>query len=169
MEDFTRWFVKEQKPTLANISEANYYENRDWVMDLFNKQADTLSNDDLKKIIRLESSMVERARKWEDDAYLERMKVVSFLSKIYPSCVATDEGGCDVVYIESPVGQLSWHIFTEDQKPLFKHLERVDHNPWDGHTTEDKYARMQAFGEVVEKEPTIADKIRNLLRQESPL
>ena len=41
-----------------------------------------------------------------------------------------------VVYIELPTGQVSWHM--------------PEHKlPWDGHTTEDKYARIREFAEGV--------------------
>lgn len=43
-----------------------------------------------------------------------------------------DEDDYPVVYIELPTGQVSWH--------MPEHI-----TPWDGHSTEEKYARCQAF------------------------
>lgn len=38
-----------------------------------------------------------------------------------------------VVYIELPTGQVSWHMPEHGQ-------------PWDGHSTEEKHARIRAYG-----------------------
>ena len=46
-----------------------------------------------------------------------------------------------VVYIETEAGQLSWYIAPGDA-PLFTHARRSDSAVWDGHTTEQKYARL---------------------------
>lgn len=43
-----------------------------------------------------------------------------------------NEPGYVVVYIELPTGQVSWHVPVHDR-------------PWDGHTTEQKYRRIEAF------------------------
>lgn len=42
------------------------------------------------------------------------------------------EPGWPVVYIELPTGQVSWHMPEHEQA-------------WDGHTTEEKYARIAVF------------------------
>lgn len=49
----------------------------------------------------------------------------------------------NVVYIELPEGQVSWHIH-ESELPLFARLPRGT-TPWDGHTTDEKYARIRAY------------------------
>ena len=49
----------------------------------------------------------------------------------------------NVVYVELPTGQCSWHIHDRDL-PLFAFLKRRD-VPWDGHTTADKYKRIDQF------------------------
>jgi hypothetical protein len=51
-----------------------------------------------------------------------------------------DWHGC--VYIETPGGQLSWH-YHDSHSRLFEHLPFVEHHRWDGHTTEEKYARIE--------------------------
>lgn len=45
-----------------------------------------------------------------------------------------------VVYIDTPHGQLSWHLHDNDL-PMFEGLPSY-HTPWDGHTTDEKYERL---------------------------
>ena len=88
----------------------------------------------------------------KDCAYLERDRLVAALSKVWPSRLARhpdeDESWDDdwrwIVFIDLPTGQASWHIH-DDELPMFAHLDRVDGNPWDGHTTDEKYARLAAL------------------------
>lgn len=95
------------------------------------------------------------AQERKDGAYLERNRVVSALSKVFPSGVARtaiegwseDWHGC--VYIDSPAGQLSWH-FHDSQAYLFDHLPPY-RGKWDGHTTEEKYARLAQIGGLAER------------------
>ncbi len=49
----------------------------------------------------------------------------------------------NVVFIQLPTGQLSWHIH-DSELPWFAGLSR-DSRPWDGHTTEQKYQRLLDF------------------------
>ena len=84
-------------------------------------------------------------------AYSERNQLVALLSKLWPSYLAQhpfedkawDPEWRTIVFINAPMGQLSWHLHTSDL-PLFEHLEHGTNN-WDGHTTEEKYARIRAF------------------------
>ena len=46
----------------------------------------------------------------------------------------------NVVFIDLPFGQVSWHIH-DSEMPLFADLPPYD-RPWDGHTTAEKYARL---------------------------
>lgn len=46
----------------------------------------------------------------------------------------------DIIYIETPLGQLSWHIHASECLD-FDFLE-LRENAWDGHTTEIKYVRL---------------------------
>lgn len=82
-------------------------------------------------------------------AYLERNQVVAALAKCFPSGVARtaiegwseDWHGC--VYIDLPTGQASWH-FHDSHAYLFDGLPQYQ-GKWDGHTTEEKYARVTAL------------------------
>ena len=86
----------------------------------------------------------------KDAAYLERNRLVSLLSKVFPSGTRTttiegwseDWHGC--VYIDLPTGQASWH-FHDSQAWLFSHLHPYA-GDYDGHTTDEKYARIEKIG-----------------------
>lgn len=75
--------------------------------------------------------------------YRERAHLVAYLAAVYPSALGIDPDEPDwpVVYIETDAGQLSWHLAPDDL-PLFAHVPRSASAAWDGHTTEQKYARL---------------------------
>lgn len=80
-------------------------------------------------------------------AYRERAHLVALLAALYPSHIGyTDpaEPGWAVVTIETPAGQLSWHIAPGDL-PLFEHVQPTSRisRGWDGHTTDEKYERVR--------------------------
>ena len=89
---------------------------------------------------------VEDMRQRKDVAYEERNRVVAALARLFPSGITkTDIPGWDAewhgcVYIDTPVGQLSWH-FHDSQAHLFDGLPSYE-GKWDGHTTEEKYERL---------------------------
>jgi hypothetical protein len=72
--------------------------------------------------------------------------LVAFLARLYSSGVKRSviEGwepewlGC--VYIDLPTGQASWH-YHDSEAGLFVDLPEYD-KEWDGHTTDEKYARV---------------------------
>lgn len=98
----------------------------------------------LEKIIRI--------RKEKDNAYSERNKLVAALSKIFPAWLETHpaedkewaEHWRTIVFIDSSVGQLSWHLHFSEVD-MFKHLVHREGNSWDGHTTEEKYERLASL------------------------
>lgn len=85
-----------------------------------------------------------------DEVYAERNRLVAFLSKLLPASLERhEEDGWGpewgwVCYIDSFVGQLSWHIKTSELY-LFDHLERNTGVVWDGHSTEEKYKRIESY------------------------
>ena len=87
--------------------------------------------------------------KYYNECYEERSRVVAALSKLFPSCLGKhdpndkewDQDWLNIVYIDLPAGQVSWHI-ADDHKYLFKHLEYDNSVISDGHTTEEKYKRL---------------------------
>lgn len=81
-----------------------------------------------------------------DSVYRERAHLVAHLAALYPSHIGhTDPAEPDwaVVVIEAPGGQLSWHVSPDDMD-LFGHVKPTgpDSRPWDGHSTDEKYARL---------------------------
>ncbi|MEV2277710.1 hypothetical protein AB0I72_19200 [Nocardiopsis sp. NPDC049922] len=82
------------------------------------------------------------------DVYRERAALVAHLTARYPAVISyndTDEPDWPVIYVTSPVGQLSWHLAPADLD-LFGHVPTVAADDaraaWDGHTTTEKYARL---------------------------
>jgi hypothetical protein len=85
------------------------------------------------------------------NAYTERNALVAALSRLYPSHLMRhgDDPSWDpewlwIVCIETPVGQMSWHLH-EPHLSMFTHLTEGP-NTWDGHTTGEKYARLARLG-----------------------
>jgi len=82
-------------------------------------------------------------------AYNERNRLVAFLTTMYPSGIAVtpiegwDPEWYNCVYVEFPWGQASWHIH-DSELHLFSHLKKYE-KPWDGHTTEEKYAKIEQY------------------------
>jgi hypothetical protein len=98
-----------------------------------------------------EAPDIDALRQAKDAAYEERDRLVCALSKLWPAHLArhsdSDTTWEDdwrwIVCIHSPVGQLTWHIH-DAERPWFDYLD-VREGDWDGHTTEDKYARLAAL------------------------
>ena len=87
-------------------------------------------------------------REAANSAYRERNQLVALLSTLFPSGKAKtaiegwDEAWHGCVYIDFPRGQASWHYHTDDEW-MFERLPAYT-KPWDGHTTEAKYAAFAA-------------------------
>jgi len=98
----------------------------------------------------IDTKIIE-AREAKDYAYWERNQLVGVLSRLYPSHLAKhpesdkewEDDWRNIVCIHTPAGQVTWHLHDSDM-PMFKHLE-VDKDHWDGHTTEEKYKRLEAL------------------------
>lgn len=97
----------------------------------------------------------------KNGAYAERNKVVAALAKLFPSGVLrdTDEAGWWIVFIDLPDGQASWH-FHESELDLLVGIPKYE-GEWDGHSTEEKYARLKSlhpayfrFPDALHPEPT---------------
>jgi hypothetical protein len=88
-----------------------------------------------------------------DKAYEERNRLVALLARLYPSGLrhTAIEGwdpewnGC--VFIDTPVGQMSWH-YHDREAHLFDGLPPYV-KPWDGHTTEQKHERLAKLMAIV--------------------
>ena len=140
------------------------------VMDDINS-GDYCSYDDayvysiLGEVTQILSDQQARIRELEgqkDGAYSERNKLVSALSKLFPSWLEQhpeeDEEWEDdwrtIVFIQLPTGQASWHLHDSEINQFF-HLEKKVGNSWDGHTTEEKYKRLGSL--KLEAEPTMEE------------
>ena len=90
----------------------------------------------------------------EENANLKKKNaiMVAVLAKIYPSLISwhkqsetgVDHRSGEVVYIQLPTGQISWHIRDGDEY-LFDGIQRVAVSPWDGHGEEEKWSRIIKF------------------------
>lgn len=81
-----------------------------------------------------------------DSVYRERAHLVAHLAASYPSTIGyhdPKEPDWAVVIIDLPTGQASWHVSPDDMD-LFTSVKRSEINTWDGHSTEVKYARLDA-------------------------
>lgn len=86
---------------------------------------------------------------WEERlsaVYNERDRLVAFLSSCHPSYITKHKEGEPgfqfLIVIETPQGQMTWHIKDKEIK-LFPHLEFKEDYEWDGHTTREKYKRLK--------------------------
>lgn len=89
--------------------------------------------------------LAEPAPTDETGVYRERAHLVAFLARLYPAHWSAPDlndpyGDFAIVCIHTPAGQATWHIAPGDAE-LFPEME-VQHGHWDGHTTEEKYARL---------------------------
>ena len=90
-----------------------------------------------------------------DQAYTERNEVVAFLARLcysisspgdnlYGAGLAEDldaePGWQNVVFIDTPVGQLSWHL--HDRELGLLHTLPRYRGKWDGHSTPEKRRRL---------------------------
>lgn len=92
----------------------------------------------------------------KNQAYLERNKLVAALTKVFPSWLGRheikpgeewDPEWLNVVYMDLPTGQASWHIH-KDHLQYFEHLQYMNDRKWDGHSTEEKYARLRGISPI---------------------
>lgn len=80
-------------------------------------------------------------------AYSERAALVALLASAYPAVIAVPgDPAWPVVYIDTPAGQLSWHLSSADAAAMFPHVPVVETTDprahWDGHDTPTKYGRL---------------------------
>lgn len=88
-----------------------------------------------------------------DDVYRERARLVAFLAASHPAVLAFSDPstpGWAVLTIETPAGQMSWHISPDDldlfPEALVAHVHPEDPRAkWDGHDTPTKYERLTAL------------------------
>ena len=121
-----------------------------WVVGLTtrNQRLDA-ANAALAGTVAAQAREIRELKRNLDRTYGERDRLVGALSKLFPSSLER-HGGSEpwddawrwVVYISLPTGQVSWHIH-DRELPWFDHLWRNLGTLWDGHTTKEKYARLE--------------------------
>lgn len=80
----------------------------------------------------------------EISVYRERAMLIAVLVPLFGGVISYNdpfEPDWPVLYIESPEGQLSWHIAPEDLS-VFGSIKVIPKYPWDHHTTRQKYQRL---------------------------
>jgi len=114
------------------------------------------------EVERLEAERDEQKAS-KDTAYSERDMLVCLISKLFPSHLerhpSSDESWEDdwrwIVFVELPTGQATWHIH-DSELSWFDHLQRTDGNTWDGHTTSEKYCRVERIERISSMAQNIA-------------
>lgn len=95
---------------------------------------------------------LDRVVEQKDCAYSERDKCVAGLAALAARLGWSawlgkhvgdpwDHDWRNIVFINLPTGQVSWHIH-DSELPLFDFLDEIPERTWDGHTTEQKYERL---------------------------
>lgn len=107
-------------------------------------------------------SRIEELEKQKDGAYTERNALVAALSKVFPASLErhpdSEEWDDDwrwIVYIDLPTGQVSWHLHNSELS-AFDHLLAFQGRSWDGHTTEEKYLRLERLPNKTQKDAEAA-------------
>lgn len=103
------------------------------------------------------ADLVKSLEATKNQAYKERNVLVCLLSKIFPSWLgrhpAEDKDWEDdwrwIVFIMLPAGQCSWHIHDSEYQD-YAHLAEDKKGKWDGHTTEEKYNRIERYQPIDE-------------------
>ena len=97
----------------------------------------------------------------KDIAYAERDQLVAALGKLAiaiggkcwlaqhdPADESWEDEWRTIVYVWFPVtGQMSWHIHSDEIRQ-FNRWANSEASPWDGHTTEEKYRRLERLGHL---------------------
>jgi hypothetical protein len=100
--------------------------------------------------------MATELRSAKDNAYSERNRCVAFMVQMaralhWPVWLGLHDEEDDswdrewmhIIFIESPVGQLSWHVH-DSEVAMFRDVP-LGTRDWDGHTTDEKYRRMSEW------------------------
>ena len=85
-----------------------------------------------------------------DSLYRERDELIAFIAALYPSWKIKLADDWTAIYINSPAGQLSWHV-NENDLDLFDHVPIINEIWWDGHTPDEKHNRLRVLTRDVAK------------------
>lgn len=135
---------------------------------------DRVEKDRREALARAETAEAEVARltAQKDNAYNERDRCVSVIACLaralgWPVWLGTHEGDPwdeewrNIVFIETPHGQVSWH-YHDSERPMFSWigLGMPTPKPWDGHSTPEKYNLL--FGLVHDGIPNVQAEVERL-------
>lgn len=92
---------------------------------------------------------------YTDMVYYERNNCVAALAQVARSLgykvfvtktniIGFEDEWQNCIYIELPTGQVSWH-FHDRESFLFSSFPKAESVEYDGHSTEDKYARLKEW------------------------
>ena len=101
-------------------------------------------------------AQIQAMARGRDQAYVERNRLVRFVASLFPSGIRkTEIEGWDpewhnCVFIDTPEGQMSWHYHDSDAE-MFASLPPYL-QPWDGHTTAQKYERLARIVAMAESD-----------------
>ena len=99
-----------------------------------------------QEIIKHLNKDIELLQIQKNNAYKERNRILSTLTKFLISDRAIDnsqpKGWQNIIIIKTIYGQMVWHVH-ESEMYLFEHLPFDQNYKWDGHTTEEKYKRLE--------------------------
>lgn len=87
------------------------------------------------------------------DLYRQRSHLIAALAATCSSVICAEPGERPVIYVETPAGQLSWHL-DECDLDLVEHVPMVEPGDprapiWDGHGTPEKYARLATYTQML--------------------
>lgn len=110
---------------------------------------------DWMKLVRDQQARIRELEAQKDGAYSERNQLVAAISKLFPSWLewhseedaAWDNDWRNIVFIELPTGQVSWHIHKGEVEQFYHLYMKEEESSWDGHTTDEKYRRLAALPE----------------------
>lgn len=119
-------------------------------------EAERAENRRLRAALAAEREAKESATATKDAAYHERDQVVAALAALasisgWPVWLAKHVGPWEddwrnIVFIGTPHGQVSWH-YHDSERDLFSAHRSDDSTPWDGHSTDEKYARLSRLND----------------------
>ncbi len=116
-------------------------------------------------VLREKTARIDELVQQKDMAYSERDRCVAaiaalavrlnwsvWLGRHEASDKSWDHDWRTIVFMNLPSGQVSWHIH-DSELPWFDFVPMIPERPWDGHTTQQKYARLAKLGEKAEPYP----------------
>lgn len=127
---------------------------------------------ELREQLTAKGARIAELEHSKNAAYSERNKLVAFLAEQFEShvCRHPDEDATWedawrwIVCIHLPTGQATWHIH-DSEFHAFAHLPH-GHAHWDGHSTDEKYARLhEARGWLEREAAAMGEALSYVLRE----